>query len=190
MSRYSKTGKKRPSKKVTVFSKAEVAGRPATLGGMIGSALTVGIATMASAIGVRTAGPIGITAGIGAGVAVEGAKHYAIAGLSAMMNRKGGKSGGGSGGSGGGGDATVEGLRAAVTSIADELTSSTSGAVLSAIQVIEESVNTFGTVTDGSSAYAVEEVKTQLANAFTACDEARSLYTGAAESARAWAAGV
>lgn len=104
-----------------------------------------------------------------------------------MMNRKGSKSGGGSGG---GGDATVEGLRAAVTSIADELTSSTSGAVLSAIQVIEESLNTFGTVTDGSSAYAVEEVKTQLANAFSSCDEARSLYTGAAESARAWAAGV
>lgn len=105
-----------------------------------------------------------------------------------MMNRKGGNSGGGS--SGGGGDVTVEGLRAAVASIAEELTSSTSGAILSAIQVIEESLATFETVTDGSSSYAVEEVKAQLANAFTACDEARSLYTGAAESARNWAAGI
>lgn len=186
--RFSSSGNRSRKRETTNSVKKELKrGRPSLFANLLGSVMTVGASTIGAMAGWQAAGPAGISLGIGTGVAVEGAKHYATAGFSAVMNRKGGKSGGGSGG---GGDATVEGLRAAVVSVAEELTSSTSGAVLSAIQVIEESLNTFGTVTDGSSAYAVEEVKTQLANAFSSCDEARSLYTGAAESARAWAAGV
>lgn len=174
-------GSKRTEKGRGNFKTEEKAGRAGAFGGIVGAAASAAIAAVGSAVGYQAAGPAGAVFGLSAGVAAEGVKHYATAGISAVMSRRGGS---------GGGDGSVEGLRAAVHRVADELASSTTSAVYQGIQAIEESLNRINAIASDSSSSLVDEARGHLEMAKLSCEEANGLYSAAGESARTWASGL